>query len=374
MQRLLERLDREIAQGRVPRELPFLRAERAVLLVRQGEIGRARQELLALRALPEAQTNQALVAWLALGDGLAQYFDNLAAGAEANVQRAHRVAAAAKAPRIQALAAAWCAHMAFHRQDHAAVVDLLQQAFRAASPENHSAQSRASVVMANLCLFAGREDLAQPWYVRARLHASIEGDGATLSSITYNLTALRVIHVRLAEAFGEMDIQAARRALVGVESSVFLDRSVRTLALSSLTSMQRAQILAANGQLAEALLLYERDLPRALDQGVTGSEALYRADQAWCLVQLGRGDEARTVARHAATALAWSSDVDERAVTHALLARVFGTVGLADESRRHAEQSLAEWQAYGQRCQAIVQMVDAVDWAALVHSPRSRAA
>lgn len=373
MHRLLDRLERAIAQGRIPREVPFLRAERAVLLVRQGELDSARKELRALRALPDAQTNLALQAWLCLADGLADYFENVGPQSHEHVLRAYTLAVSAKAARIQALAAAWCAHMGFHRHDYAAAIGHVQTALRTAPAEHHSARSRAAVVVGNLYNFAGREDLAQPWYVRARTHAGMEGDGATLSSITYNLTALRVIHVRLADVFGEFDEQAARRAMIGTESSAFLDRSVQALALSSLSSMQRAQILAGNGRFAEALAMYDAELPQALAQGLTQAEGLYRADRAWCLLQLGRGDEALGAARHAATALEWASEVEERAVAHALLARVFGPLGLAEAADHHAGQGLAEWTRYQQRCDAILQMLGTTDLDTLAAPDRAAA-
>jgi tetratricopeptide (TPR) repeat protein len=359
MQTLLDRLERGIAQGRIPREIPFLRAERAVLLVRLGELERARKELSALRASPDAQTNPALNAWLWLGEGLSDYFENVAQRSRDRVLRACALAQSAKAPRIQALAAAWCAHLDFRAQDYAATCEHLRMALQAAPADHHSARSRAALVLAGAYHFAGREDLAQPWYVRARSHAAIEGDGATLSSVTYNLSALRVMQVRLDDMFGEFDEQGARRALVGTESSVYLDQSVRTSALSSLSSMQRALILSANGRWGDALALYDRYLPRALAEGLSISECLFQADRAQCLLQLGRGDQALSAARHASAALGWSSETEERAVSHALLARTFGALGLAADAHRHAAEGQVEWGRHQQRCTALLQMLNA---------------
>ncbi|MEO8298669.1 MAG: hypothetical protein ABI574_12780 [Burkholderiales bacterium] len=359
MQHLLDRLERGIAQGRIPREIPFLRAERAVLLARLGEGERANKEMAVLRALPEAHTNPALNAWLWLGEGLSDFFDNLGQRSRDRVLKAYALAQSAKAPRIQALAAAWCAHLDFRAQDYAATVEHLRVALRTAAPDHHSARSRAALVLAGAYHFAGRENLAQPWYRQAREHAMTEGDGATLSSITYNLAALRVMQVRLDEMFGELDEAAARRALIGTESSAFLDQSTRTYALSAHSVMQRALVLSASSRYADALSLYDAQLSRALAEGLSISEALYQSDRAWCLTQLGRGDEALRAARTAASALAWSSEGEERAVAHALLARVFAPLGLPDDARRHAEQGVAEWTRHHQRCDALLQMLQA---------------
>lgn len=371
MQRLLERLEYGVAHGRIPREIPFLRAERAVLLVRMGEIERARLEISALRALPDAQTNQALNAWLWLAEGLADFFENLDRGARDRVLRAYALAGAAKAPRIQALSAAWAAHLDFREQDHAAAIEHLRASLKLAQPEHCSARSRAALVLAGAYHFADREDLAQPWYVRARAEASIEGDGVTLSSITYNMSALRVMQARLAEMFGELDEKTTRRAMIGAESSSFLDRSVRTRALGSTSLMQRAQILAASGRYADALSIYEGQLPQALAEGLGFSECLFQADRASCLLQLGHSDQALQFARHAETALSWSTEIEERAITHALLARVFAPLGLAAQATLHAEKSQVELARHRQRCDALLQTLQAAGFEAWLPAPRA---
>lgn len=371
MQRLLERLDYGIAQGRIPREIPFLRAERAVMLVRLGEIEPARREIAALRALPDAQTNSALNAWLWLAEGLADFFENLDRGARDRVLRAYALAGTAKAPRIQALSAAWAAHLDFRAQDYAATIEHLRAALKLAQPEHCSARSRAALVVAGAYHFADREDLAQPWYVRARAEAASEGDGATLSSITYNMAALRVMQARLAEMFGELDETITRRAIIGAESSTFLDRSVRTRALGATALMQRAQILAASGHHADALAIYESRLAEALAEGMGFSECLFQADRASCLLHLGRGDEALPVARHAATALSWATECEERAIAHALLARVFAPLGLAAQAASHAQESQVELQRHRQRCDALLQMLQASGFEAWLPGPRA---
>jgi len=371
MQRLLDRLEYGIAYGRIPREIPFLRAERAVMLVRMGEIEPARRDIAALRALTDAQTNSALNAWLWLAEGLADFFENLGDGARDRVLRAYALASSAKAPRIQALSAAWAAHLDFRAQDHAATIEHLRAALKLAQPEHYSARARAAVVLAGAYHFADREDLAQPWYVRARAEAASEGDGVTLSSITYNMAALRVMQARLSEMFGELDEQTTRRALIGAETSSSVDRSVRARALGAHSMMQRAQIMAASGRYADALALYDQQLPQALAEGLAISECLFQADRASCLLHLGRGDEALQAARTAATALSWSTEVEERAITHALLARVFGPLGLGDLAVTHARDGQVELQRHHQRCDALLQMLQAGGFEAWMPAPKA---
>jgi tetratricopeptide (TPR) repeat protein len=203
--------------------------------------------------------------------------------------------------------------------------------------------SRACVVVAGVFQGCDREADAQPWYARARSHATLEGDGVTLSSIMYNMTAMRIVNTCLAEQFGTLDRTLAKRALLGAESSTHLDQAVQARALSTLSWMQRAQILCVLGEHAEALRLLERHYDEAISQGLSREEAQLLADRAWCLLQLGRGDEARNMARSAAAAITWATEADGRALAHAQLARTFSGLGLSEEAAAHAQQAQARY-------------------------------
>ncbi|MEY4753396.1 MAG: hypothetical protein RJA44_1071 [Pseudomonadota bacterium] len=355
MQRLLERLEHGIAHGRVPKEIPFLRAERAVLLVRMGEFERARQELASLRSLPESRTNAVLNAWLWLGEGLAFYFESVEARARDRVMRAHALASSTGVSHIHGLTAAWCAHLDFRAQDDAALVDHLVEALDVAEAGQHGVLARTSIVIAGAYHFAGSEELAQPWYLRARSHAAAEGDGVTLSSIMYNMAALRINNVRLDQLYVRLDPLAAQRALLGAESSTFLDQSVHAHALSAASWMQRAQILVVHDRPGDALSIYDQHWDEALQCGLGASEALFQADRAWCLYQLGRGDEARAAARSAEAALMWASEIEERAIACGLLARTYEPLGLGSDAARLAELGRQEWQHHRRRCDTLLQ-------------------
>ncbi|MEY8877450.1 MAG: hypothetical protein AB9M60_13135, partial [Leptothrix sp. (in: b-proteobacteria)] len=234
----------------------------------------------------------------------------------------------------------------------------LATALRMAAPDHHAARSRACVVAAGAYHYAGREDLAQPWYAQARVHAKAEGDSATLSAIMYNLAVLQVIDVRLTERFGVADAVKARRARLGTESSGLLDRTVRNLALRNHVPIQRAVILTGQHEFAEALALYDRHTEAALSEGLSVSESLFRADRAWCLLELGQGDAARVAARQAASAFANSTEPEELAVAHAVLGMVFDRLGLAEESRHHREAAERLHASYVAECVALLQALD----------------
>ncbi|PXW95882.1 hypothetical protein C7444_108141 [Sphaerotilus hippei] len=339
MHRQLLNLEAAIAQARIPRELPFLRAERASVLARLGQVDEARAEVAGLRALPETPSNAVLNAWLWLTEGLVDYYECLNARARDRLRRAHALACSVKAPHIQALSAAWMAHCDFRAQDYPSMVEHADLALSQAAPDHHSARARACLVLACATHFAGREDLAQPWYSRARVHAAAEGDGATLSAVIYNISLLRLIEVRLADLFGTRDESAVRRVQLGMESSICLDQSLRIRALSHHTPMQRAQVLTISGDFATALALYDEHMAGALREGLTGTECLYQADRAWCLLQLGRSDEALAAARSADSTLMAVTEPEERVITHAVLHKVLSRLGLDALAAQHQQQA-----------------------------------
>ncbi|HNG82635.1 MAG TPA: hypothetical protein PLW24_24400, partial [Burkholderiaceae bacterium] len=141
--RLLRTLDDAIQQGRIARELPFLRAERSVVLARLGELDQARCEVAALRTLPQTSANGVLNAWLWLAEGLIDLHESYSDRARDRVHRALALARSVRAPRIQALAAAWLAHLDFRAQDDAAAVEHARLALQLAASDHHSARSRA---------------------------------------------------------------------------------------------------------------------------------------------------------------------------------------------------------------------------------------
>ena len=143
MDRLLRTLNEAIQQARIARELPFLRAERAALLARFGELEAARQEVTQLRALPETADNGVLHAWLWLAESLIDFHQDLGDRARDRVRRAMALARSVRAPRIQALAAAWLAHMEFRDQQDVAAVEHARQALLLSGPEHHGARVKA---------------------------------------------------------------------------------------------------------------------------------------------------------------------------------------------------------------------------------------
>lgn len=346
--RLLARLDGAIAQARDPVDSACLRAERAALLARQGRPDEARREIDAIKSRFALRPQAAVSAWLALAEGLAEHFGAVAPGARDLVQRAHALSGAAQLAPLRALAAAWLAHMDYGRNELTQMAAHLAESLRLAAPDHHAARERACQVAALAYHWAGRLDRAQPWYDRARQHALADGDDVGLSALMYNRATALVANVRLAGADGAADdadaTAAWKEAALCVQSFAAYEAGIGGAAMAYMVPLLHAQVLAAQGQPAQALVLYERWSGAATRDGTRRLKPLLAADAAWCRMQAGQPDAAR---RDLAAALAdpdAGCDLDDRVLANARLAQValaLGEAALADTLRDRARRDLA---------------------------------
>lgn len=338
---LLARLDTAIAAAPDPTTAACLRADRAAMLARLGHRGQARAEIAALRGIQAQRPSPRVDAWLCLAEGLADFFEELEPSARTHIQAAYTRSLEARDPALHALAAAWLAHLNYVQRDTAGLVRHVVQALHLAGPEDHDARARACLVVAEAWHSAGRFDLALPWYRSARLHASQLGDEATLSALMHNMAWLRAHEAREKVLFGAADPDQTRQALMGAESTERFDTGVGTGALHALLPILRAQIHTLLGEYDQALALYDSTLAQALQEGLRYLEPCFRADIAWCHLQLGHRSEARQAAEAAWLCIDDTCADDDRAYALKRLALVFEALGEAERAKGLEAQSQA---------------------------------
>jgi hypothetical protein len=141
--RALAQLDAAIQAASNPIEAQCLRAERAGLLARQGQLERARAAIDELAAqLAWQPNNPALRAWLTLAEGLHGYYSVIGREAQATLESAYALARQARgAVRLQATTAAWLANLAFANDDMPGMAALVREALDTAAPEHRGARA-----------------------------------------------------------------------------------------------------------------------------------------------------------------------------------------------------------------------------------------
>ena len=135
--RLLATLEAAIKSAGNPIEAQCLRAERAALLARQGQLERARGAIDELNAqLAWQPNNNVLRAWIALAEGLHGYYSVIGRDAQETIELAYSLAqnGGPAAARLRTTAAAWLANLAFANCDTPRMAALTREALDGAAP------------------------------------------------------------------------------------------------------------------------------------------------------------------------------------------------------------------------------------------------
>jgi tetratricopeptide (TPR) repeat protein len=344
--RLLARLDAEIAASRDPRIKHCLQAERSCYLARRGRFEEAQATISELRDKYRMGPDPEVSAWLHLAEGLLIHFQSMGPLARDKIQRASALCAAAGITRLGAISAAWLANMDYLVVNMEGMSRHVRRAFENAAETNHSALSRANLVVAHAFHLAARLDLAKPWYARAHFHATTEGDDATLGALIHNMAWLRCANLRQETLCGTAFSPSGEYALVGVDSTLQFDNLFGDTSLDALAPVLRAQVLAAKERFREALAAYREYLLPAVKQGLNRLHANFLADQAWCLVNLGDIDSARIDADLAESLIDPDGQFDDRAPAHSRLAQVYAALGDSATSDRHQQMANVAWEGH----------------------------
>jgi hypothetical protein len=363
--RLLATLEEAIKKATSPIEAQCLRAERAALLARQGQLERAQGVIDELNSQLAWQPHNNLVrGWVALAEGLHGYYSVIGIGGHEQMELAYKLAhdSGPAGTRLRATTAAWLANLAFGDEDAARMVALIREALHTAAPEHRGARARATLVAGFAYYFGGQSARAQPWYEASRRHAIADGDEAHLSALMHNQAWMRAAQARMALLFDDRggapgDMQAVTQALVGAESIGHYDAGIGTASLGSLVPMLRAQVLTSQGRWAEALDLFTANFDSALSEGLKRIAACLLADRAWCEWHEGRADKARALAGAAEQALTEPIDTDDRAMALARLAQLrdaLGEGGMAAKHRAESHRLHAQHVAQQQRTVALL--------------------
>ena len=361
--RLLGALEAAIKAAANPIEAQCLRAERAALLARQGQLERAQGVIDELQSQLAWQPNNTMLrSWLALAEGLHSYYSVIGLAGRESVELAYALArdgTGASGQRLRATTAAWLANMAFAYDDFARMAALVREALDTAAPAHRSARARATLVAGFAYHYAGRDDDAQLWYEAARRHAIAEGDESHLSALMHNQAWMRASQVRLAILFDAPgDDQALAHALMSAESIGHYDAGIGTASLGSLVPMLRAQVLTAQRRWSDARALFDTHFDAAMSEGLKRIAPCLLADRAWCDWHDGRPERARAHVGAAEQALADPIDIDDRAMALARLAQVHDALGAAGVAMQHREESKRLVAAHREQQQRIAALLD----------------
>ena len=359
---LLAALDVRIAATAADsRDAVRLRARRVAVLTREGRLDAARTELAALHAQYRDRPDAVVSGWLHLADGIALHCGGHDAAARDRFGRVLALGSAAGVVPLQALGAAWLAQLACLEEDFAATAGFLARCFAVVEADHHAARGRACLVAAQAWHRAGRFEAAQPWYRRTRLHATSEGDQATLAASMHDRAWLSALQLRRAALAGNAPAGEVRAVLAGAESVEHFCGLTGVVLPIAPARLLRAHALALLGRHAEAQRLFTAHLLEAtpLLGGLASLRCAALAELAWCCVGLGDTAGASAGAVAAQDALHDGLPQHQRAFVHGRLAQVQAALGDAVAAERHAAQAEAAWDTHAKEQEHAAALLEA---------------
>ena len=285
---------------------------------RQGRTDDALESIKVVRAQFKTELPHEVASWLMLAEGVLHYFRAETQKSYDRIRRAYGLAVALQTVSALPSCAAWMAHIEFNDSKYEQMALHLQETFALATPSDHQAIARASLVLAMAYHLANKYPLARPWYEQARQHAAAEGDEATISAMLHDVAAYRAANVRLHDTFGEDYGKEASRASMEAASSINFDAAIGHKGLNFLTLMLNGLILTICKRFSEALNTFdhieESEIPPRLKPTI-------HADKAWCLANIGSLKEAWQLAMSTASNIGDVTDDDDVAYIYSRLSQ-----------------------------------------------------
>lgn len=153
------------------------------------------------------------------------------------------------------------------------------------------------------------------------------------------------MNLRQAVLTGKGESRLALDALMGADSTSSYDDLKGMLGLETWVPLLRAYMASLVNEPCNAIALYARHLEQAKSEGQGRMLSYIYADMAWCHLQLGEVELARSEADEALRSLAVETQIDDRAATHSRLAQTFSAIG-SEAAAEHGSRAEALWSEY----------------------------
>ncbi len=359
-QQLAQALQREMR----PPERAGLELRLAAIAARQGRFEESLAVVARLRAAQaagELAPQAGTAAWAHLVEGLVALHRAPEAASAQPLARAQALARLEPGTEVEALAAAWLAHLHFNQGRLPEFAALAAQARELATggadapaPRWPAALARVALTVASAWMSAGGEEQARDWFVCAREAAAAAGDSLMVAAVLHDRAAFGVQRLRIGWALaapgtggtggaaGAAGTEEPALARLRLDASRNSEAAVRAQALAELQPLARIALLVVQDEPGQALLGIEQTLPRLAEAGLARYDAQLRADRLWCHVALRRPADALAEGADIEARLVHTPDPDDRLIVHATLARALRGAGHEAQAARQDQLAQAE--------------------------------
>ncbi|MFM7533854.1 MAG: hypothetical protein ACKO5J_15500 [Rubrivivax sp.] len=345
-QHLAQALQRELH----PPERARLELRLAAIAARQGRFQESAAVVERLRAAQAAGTlpgEASTAAWMHLVQGLAELHRAPETATPDTLARAQALAQLATDAEVQALAAAWLAHLHFNqgRLEDFASWAARARGFAGLGGGCPAALGRVALTVASAWMVAAEEAAAQAWFGCAREAAAAASDSLLVAAVLHDRAAFGVHRMRIGWALAPAEAsapQAGELAWLQLDAARSYEAAVRAQALAELQPLVRIALLVVQERHEEALGWIDQTLPRLAEAGLARYDAQLRADRLWCGLALGRPADALAEATDIQSRLVHTPDPDDRLIVHATLGRALHAAGQARAARAQVRQAALE--------------------------------
>jgi hypothetical protein len=368
-QRLAQALQREMR----PAERAQLELRLAAIAARQGRFDESLATVQRLRAAQAAGSVPAeaeTTAWMQLVEGLAALHRAPESASPEALARAQALARLAPGSEVEALAAAWLAHLHFNqgRMSPFATQAARARELAGAAPGLEArwpaALARVALTVATAWMSAGQESIAQGWFGCARESAGSAGDSLLMAAVLHDRAAFGVPRLRIGWALAtpgaaappqvqeqgqeqgqeheQEDAHEHELARLQLDASRNYEAAVRAQALAELQPLARIALLVVQSRHEEALDWIEQTLPRLGGAGLARYDAQLRADRLWCHLALRRPADALAEGADIEARIVHTPDPDDRLIVHATLARALRLAGQEEAAAQQEERAAHE--------------------------------
>jgi tetratricopeptide (TPR) repeat protein len=314
MSQLLLRLNEALKSASNPVDRAEILARKACYLARIGQFEEVRRLVSEVRAIYGDGTQPKILCWVMLAEGITENYQNMSPRAKDRILRAQLISIAMKDRTLAAVTSAWRAHIEFETSDFSAMSVALRTAISHADPENHEAQSRVAMIVADCFYLCGDRKRAQDWFMKSRSHALEAGDQATLDALLYNRAAFGMAWLRAEQCFEQQDRELISLVKLEIASAKNFQTITQTAALTHFIHLCEARILMLSEGYEGALRVLEAVRGFGPFAGYNFSAELIDLDIVFCLQKMG--ETAQALHRYAAIRdiRLENYDVDDRLV------------------------------------------------------------
>lgn len=333
--RYLKNINQAIANCLDQGDLNVLLAKKAGYLARHSLAEQAKSIISDLRKRNQTYDPR-LTGWTVLSEGLAlhyEYLDNL--GSKGKFSRALMTGKVAKDTNLTSIAAAWLANSEYALNEINSAVDHLEQSFRLSNSENGDARGRAMLLLGDMLYWCGKPKSARHWYRESRKYAVHDGDIAMQNIIFFNTANYAVWALTLQDCRAPLASESWRHVALEVASAKNLNFALGIENLPSLIPTMEAELKVVQRSWHQSENIFCETIHNLGDEGQQRSISKMFAQRAWCRVNLGNMDGAKSDIADALLQISDCGDLDDLLVLHSRISQSAVLIGDADMANRH---------------------------------------